>query len=121
SRGVILASGGFSANEAMRKVYIPYAEHHVSILPYENTGDGIAAATQSGAVLGADNHANAVWAVVSKRTRDDGYVERYAHLIDMSKPGCIAVDSNGKRFANEASVHFVEDMHATGNVPAHII
>ncbi|MEH6758593.1 MAG: FAD-dependent oxidoreductase [Parasphingorhabdus sp.] len=119
--GVILASGGFSANAEMRKAYIPFAEKHVSILPYDNMGDGIAAGTSAGAAMGAENHANAVWAVASKRTRDDGYVERYAHLIDMSKPGCIAVDAAGKRFANEASVHFVEAMHATGTVPAHII
>jgi succinate dehydrogenase/fumarate reductase flavoprotein subunit len=119
--GVILASGGFSANAEMRKAYIPFAEKHVSILPYDNMGDGIAAGTAAGAVMGADNHANAVWAVVSKRTRADGYIERYAHLIDMSKPGCIAVNKAGQRFANEASVHFVEAMHATGTVPAHII
>jgi succinate dehydrogenase/fumarate reductase flavoprotein subunit len=121
TKGVVLASGGFSANAEMRKAYIPFAEQHVSILPYENTGDGITAATASGAVMGAENHVNAVWAVVSKRTRDDGYVERYAHLIDMSKPGCIAVNKAGQRFGNEASVHFVEAMHATGTVPAHII
>lgn len=121
SRGVILASGGFSANAAMRQAYIPFPEQHVSILPYANTGDGIAAAQVAGAAMGAENHANAVWAVVSKRTREDGYVERYAHLIDMSKPGCIAVDKLGARFGNEASVHFVEAMHATDTVPAHIV
>lgn len=121
TKGVVLASGGFSTNAEMRKAYIPFAEQHVSILPYENTGDGISAATASGAVMGSENHVNAVWAVVSKRTRDDGYVERYAHLIDMSKPGCIAVNKAGQRFGNEASVHFVEAMHATGTVPAHII
>ena len=121
NRGVVLASGGFSANEQMRKAYIPFAEQHVSIMPYDNTGDGINAATEAGAVMGAENHVNAVWAVVSKRMRDDGYLERYAHLIDMSKPGCIAVNKQGERFANEASVHFVEAMHATGAVPAHII
>jgi succinate dehydrogenase/fumarate reductase flavoprotein subunit len=121
TKGVVLASGGFSANAEMREAYIPFAEQHVSILPYENTGDGITAATASGAVMGAENHVNAVWAVVSKRTRDDGYVERYAHLIDMSKPGCIAVNKAGQRFGNEASVHFVEAMHATGTVPAHIV
>ena len=121
AKGVVLASGGFSANADMRARYIPFASQHVSILPYENTGDGIAAATKAGAAMGAENHVPAVWAVVSKRTRDDGYVERYAHLIDMSKPGCIAVDRAGERFGNEASVHFVEAMHATGNVPAHII
>lgn len=121
SKGVILAAGGFSANAEMRKAYIPYPEQHVSILPYENTGDGIKAATASGAAMGAENHANAVWAVVSKRTRMDGYVECYAHLIDMSKPGCIAVNKAGQRFGNEASVRFVEAMHASGAVPAHII
>jgi FAD binding domain len=121
TKGVILASGGFSANAELRKAYIPFAEQHVSILPYENTGDGIVSAQAAGAAMGAENHANAVWAVVSKRTRADGYVERYAHLIDMSKPGCIAVNKKGERFGNEASVHFVEAMHATGTVPAHII
>lgn len=121
AKGVVLASGGFSANAEMRKAYIPFAEQHVSILPYANTGDGINAATAAGAVMGAENHVNAVWAVVSKRTRGDGYVERFAHLMDMSKPGCIAVNQRGERFANEASVHFVESMHATGAVPAHII
>ncbi len=121
NKGVILASGGFSANAEMRKAYIPFAQQHVSILPYENTGDGIVSAQSAGAVMGAENHVNAVWAVVSKRTRADGYIERYAHLIDMSKPGCIAVNTAGQRFGNEASVHFVEAMHATGTVPAHII
>jgi succinate dehydrogenase/fumarate reductase flavoprotein subunit len=121
TKGVVLASGGFSANAEMRKAYIPFAEQHVSILPYENTGDGIVSAQSAGAVMGAENHVNAVWAVVSKRTREDGYVERYAHLIDMSKPGCIAVNKAGQRFGNEASVHFVEAMHATETVPAHII
>jgi succinate dehydrogenase/fumarate reductase flavoprotein subunit len=120
-KGVVLAAGGFSANAEMRKAYIPFAEHHVSILPYDNTGDGIHVGQSVGAAMGADNHANAVWAVVSKRTRADVYVERYAHLIDMSKPGCIAVDSKGRRFGNEASVHFVEAMHASGTVPAHIV
>lgn len=121
NKGVILASGGFSANAEMRKAYIPFAQQHVSILPYENAGDGILSAQSAGAVMGAENHVNAVWAVVSKRTRADGYIERYAHLIDMSKPGCIAVNTAGQRFGNEASVHFVEAMHATGTVPAHII
>ena len=119
--GVLLAAGGFSASEQLRKAYIPYAEDHVSILPYENTGDGMNMGLEAGASLDGDNLVNAVWAVVSTMTRPDGYVARYAHLIDMSKPGCIAVNGKGERFGNEASVHFVEAMHATGTVPAHII
>jgi succinate dehydrogenase/fumarate reductase flavoprotein subunit len=119
--GVLLASGGFSASEQLRKAYIPFAEHHVSILPYENTGDGMNMGLEAGAALAGENLVNAVWAVVSMLTRPDGYVARYAHLIDMSKPGCIAVNAKGERFGNEASVHFVEAMHRDGAVPAHII
>jgi succinate dehydrogenase/fumarate reductase flavoprotein subunit len=120
-RGVLLASGGFSANEQLRKTYMPYADQHVSLLPYENTGDGINMALAAGASLDEGNFYNGVWAVVSKRTREDGYVARYAHLIDMSKPGCIAVNDRGERFGNEASVNFVDAMHAAGAVPAHIV
>ncbi|WP_336971306.1 FAD-dependent oxidoreductase [Sphingobium aromaticiconvertens] len=119
--GVLLASGGFSASEQLRKAYIPFSEEHVSILPYENTGDGMNMGLEAGAALDGENIVNAVWAVVSKMTRPDGYVARYAHLIDMSKPGCIAVNGKGERFGNEASVHFVEAMHSSGAVPAHII
>lgn len=119
--GVVLASGGFSANEQLRKAYMPFADSHVSILPYENTGDGMNMGLEAGASLDGDNLTNGVWAVVSKLTRPDGYVARYAHLIDMSKPGCIAVNAKGVRFGNEASVRFVEDMHANAAVPAHII
>ncbi|MDB5687871.1 MAG: fumarate reductase, partial [Rhizorhabdus sp.] len=121
SVGVVLASGGFSASEQLRKAYIPYAEEHVSILPYENTGDGMNMGLEAGASMDGENLSNAVWAVVSKLKRPDGYLMRYAHLIDMSKPGCIAVNAKGERFGNEASVHFVEAMHATGAVPAHIV
>jgi succinate dehydrogenase/fumarate reductase flavoprotein subunit len=41
--------------------------------------------------------------------------------MDMSKPGCIAVNDRGARFGDEASVHFVDSMHESGSVPAHII
>src|SRR3546814_16256863 len=74
-----------------------------------------------GASLDGENLINAVWAVVSTLQREDGYLARYAHLMDMSKPGCIAVNAKGERFGNEASVHFVEAMHKTGSVPAYII
>src|SRR3546814_18500713 len=95
---------------------MPYAEHHVSILPYENTGDGMNMGLEAGASLAGENISNAVWSVVSKMTRPDGYVARYAHLIDMSKPGCIAVNAKGERFGHEAPVTFVDDITANGAV-----
>jgi succinate dehydrogenase/fumarate reductase flavoprotein subunit len=120
-RGVVLASGGFSANAKLRKEYMPYPDQHVSIMSDDNTGDGMNLALTAGGSLDGQNLYNGVWAVVSTMTREDGYLARYAHLIDMSKPGCIAVNDKGERFGNEASVSFVDAMHATGAVPAHII
>src|SRR3546814_7741076 len=58
-----LASGGFSANEQLRKAYIPYADQHVSILPYENVGDGMNMGLEVGASLGGENLINAVWEI----------------------------------------------------------
>src|SRR3546814_11404757 len=66
---------------------------HVSILPYENVGDGMNMGLEVGASLDGENLINAVWAVVSTLQREDGYLARYAHLLDMSKPGCIAVNA----------------------------
>lgn len=100
---------------------MPHSEQHVSIVPDENTGDGMRMGLEAGASLDGENLANGVWAIVSTAVRDDGSLACYAHLIDMSKPGCIAVDASGKRFGNEASVNFVEFMHRSGAIPAHIV
>jgi succinate dehydrogenase/fumarate reductase flavoprotein subunit len=119
--GVVLASGGFSANEGLRRMYIPHADTHISMLPDENTGDGLSMGVAAGACQDGQNLENAMWVVASKSGREDGYVARHIHLIDMPKPGCIAVNDRGERFGNEASVHFVKAMHETGAVPAHIV
>ena len=84
-------------------------------------GDGMNMALQAGASLDGENLANATWAVVSTHKRADGYLARYAHLMDMSKPGCIAVNNKGERFGDEASQHFVTAMHKSGTAPAWII
>ena len=120
-RGVVLASGGFSANGQLRRAYMPYPDQHVSIMAGCNTGDGMNMALEAGGALDGENVANGVWAVASTLDKPDGTTAIYAHLIDMSKPGCIAVDRAGKRFGNEASVEFVTFMHASGAVPAWLV
>jgi hypothetical protein len=42
-------------------------------------------------------------------------------LIDMAKPGCIAVGQNGRRFGNEASLNFVAFLHAVAAVAAWLV
>jgi FAD binding domain len=122
SKGVVLATGGWSMNAQLRKAYMPFADDHVSIMQSGSTGDGMNIALENGAVVDGVNHGgNGVWAVVSTMTRPDGTLARYAHLIDMAKPGCIAVNAKGQRFGNEASPMFAEDMHKTGSIPAWLV
>ena len=121
-RGVVLASGGFSANAQMRQRYIPYAEQHVSLVPEGNTGDGLNNALGAGAGFDGDNLSNAGWVVVSVLREPDGRVRKFPHLfLDRGKPGCIAVNARGERFGNEAATNLVEPMHSTGSVPAHLV
>lgn len=120
-KGVVLASGGFSANEQLRRAYMPYPDQHISIMAGCNTGDGMNMGLEAGGVVDGTNVANGVWSVVSTMKKEDGSTAIYAHLIDMAKPGCIAVDKDGKRFGNEASNVFVEYMHKAGAVPARLV
>lgn len=121
-RGVVLASGGFSANAQMRARHFPYAEHHVSLVPEGNTGDGLSQAFGLGARFDGDNLSNAGWVVVSVQREANGRVRKFPHLfLDRGKPGCIAVNARGQRFGNEAATNLVEPMHRTGSVPAHLI
>jgi succinate dehydrogenase/fumarate reductase flavoprotein subunit len=120
-RGVVLATGGFSANAQLRRAYMPYSDQHVSITAEGATGDGMNLGLDFGGSLDDENYANGVWSVVSTLRKDDGSTAVYAHLIDMSKPGCIAVNRQGLRFGNEAAQEFVEVMHQTGAVPAYLV
>jgi succinate dehydrogenase/fumarate reductase flavoprotein subunit len=120
-KGVVLATGGFSANEQLRRAYMPYPDQHISIMAGCNTGDGMNMGLEAGGVVDGTNVANGVWSVVSTMKKPDGTDAIYAHLIDMAKPGCIAVNDRGERFGNEASNTFVEYMHETGSVPAWLV
>lgn len=121
-RGVVLASGGFSANAQWRQRYIPFADQHVSLVPEGNTGDGLSQALDAGARFDGDNHSNAGWVVVSVHRQPDGRLRKFPHLfLDRGKPGCIAVNQAGQRFGNEAATNLVEPMHRTGSVPAFLL
>ena len=122
SRGVVLASGGFSADEALRRQHIPFPEQHVSLVAEGNTADGLKQALALGARWDGPNLSNAGWVVVSLLRHADGRVTKFPHLfLDRGKPGCIAVDARGRRFGNESTTNLVEPMHRSGAVPAHLL
>ena len=116
-RAVVLASGGFGANAEMRKRFMPLAEHHVSLQPEGNVGDGINLGVKAGGELVASNPSNGIYTPVSVSRRKDGSLAKFPHImIDRYMPGSIAVDASGKRFVNEGGSYqnFVITMQQRG-------
>ena len=106
ARGVVLACGGFPANEEMKRRYYPHlraGKNHHSLPPAGNRGDGIRIAREAGAAFSPDAGRPAAWTPVSLVPRPQGGEAPYPHFIDRGKPGVIAVDRRGMRFVNEAS------------------
>jgi succinate dehydrogenase/fumarate reductase flavoprotein subunit len=123
-RGVLLATGGYGANGKMRARYIPFAEHHHSLQPEGNVGDGIHLGLTAGAVHDPAHAGDCIWTPVSLLHKPDGSVVKYPHIfIDRAMPGCIAVDPQGRRFVNEGTSYqtFVRTMHERGFTKVHLI
>ena len=127
-KGVVLATGGFAHNVALRKSFMPAPTPHDSMAVPENRGEGIAAAIRIGALTQPAAHGTgAFWSPVS-RTGTGQWAGLFPHLsLDRAKPGLLAVNAAGKRFVNEAVSyhHFVEAMfeshRSTPTMPAWLV
>jgi len=105
ARGVVLAAGGFPHDAARREAFFaqpPGGLAHWSAAPAANTGDGLRLAEDAGARIDGGLADPAAWAPVSLVPRADGSVAAFPHLAERGKPGLIAVDRDGARFADEA-------------------
>jgi len=123
-RGVLLATGGYGASEAMRRKHIPFAEHHHSLQPEGNVGDGVRLGVAVGGLHDPAHAGDCIWTPVSVLRKPDGGIVRYPHIfIDRAMPGCIAVGPDGRRFVNEGGSYqtFVGTMHRLGITTAHLI
>jgi len=121
-RGVLIATGGFERNLAMR------AEYQRQPIGIEwtvgspgNTGEGILAGQEAGA--GLDLMDDAWWGPSIPLTGGP-----YFCLAERSLPGCILVNAAGQRFVNEAApyvdaVHAMYDGHTDDkpHIPAWLI
>ena len=106
TRGVVLATGGFSHDAKRRQQLYPHAgrgQPHHSPVPDTVAGDGLRIAEDLGARLNLHQAHGACWAPVSRVPKADGSLVNFPHLIDRQKPGFIAVTRAGRRFTNEAS------------------
>ncbi|RMI27998.1 FAD-binding protein [Nocardia stercoris] len=113
--GVLLATGGFEYNDAMRKRYLPAGAHdNFSAASTDNTGDGIIAGEQVGAAV--DLMDDAWWMPSFQRPEGINQVL----VSERSIPRSIIVNARGERFTNEASpyVTFVHAQLAGGHDPA---
>ncbi|WP_306256776.1 FAD-dependent oxidoreductase [Pararhizobium sp. IMCC21322] len=101
---VILATGGFAANAALRKEIGGKHSHDVTLCAPEVQGDGINAARSIGASVDADVASPGFWTPVSRLKNKDGSTAIVPYgWLDRGRPGVIAVAPDGKRFVNESN------------------
>ncbi|KAI8714830.1 FAD-binding-2 domain-containing protein [Fusarium sp. LHS14.1] len=120
TKGVILASGGFGRSQDAR-AYLP---HDWSVQPKGNVGDGQQLGREVGGAMPPPNPKNGVFAPVSLLRTMSGQIRRYPHFsVDRTKPGSIIINTDGKRFANEAEPYqeFVQTMHEQGIEKAFLV
>ena len=129
-RGVVLACGGFPADEQRRRSLFPHVAAgmaHLSPSPAANTGDGLALGESAGGAVDTTLANAAAWTPVSKVPRGDGSTGVMPHFIDRAKPGVIAVLEDGRRFANESHSyhdfvqHMVAALRARGQSQAYLV
>ncbi len=120
--GVLLACGGFTADVLRKKgAYAAFEgiESTTTAASPGSTGDGIRMAEEAGGHLGLNVSTPAAWMPVSIIPKRSGQASVFPHLIDRNKPGMIAVNAQGRRFANEAASYhdFVQAMHRSCRTP----
>jgi succinate dehydrogenase/fumarate reductase flavoprotein subunit len=105
SRGVVLASGGFSHDVQRIAQAYPHVKRggeHVSPVPKGNTGDGARLAEAAGGTVPIRYPQPAAWMPVSVVPLGKGRTGVFPHLLDRYKPGIIGVTRKGERFCNES-------------------
>lgn len=120
-RGVVVGSGGFEHNAAMRERYQrqPVGTEW-TVGAQENTGDGIRAGERAGAAL--DLMDDAWWGPAIPLPG-----QPYFCLAERTLPGGLLVNASGARFVNEAApysdvVHTMYDRNTTDpDIPAWLI
>ncbi|MBT2555943.1 FAD-dependent oxidoreductase [Arthrobacter sp. ISL-5] len=97
---VVLASGGFEWNPRLRQAFLPFSVTPISAP--SNEGDGLELGLKAGAAV---EDMSAVWGVPVISTAAHQYDGRQSGRmgnVEMTLPGSVTVNSDGKRFVNEA-------------------
>ncbi|NKI18690.1 FAD-dependent oxidoreductase [Spongiibacter sp. KMU-166] len=118
-KGVVLAAGGFPQSAEKKFKFMSHvrngAEHFTLA---RSSSDGLTqdAAVKVGAKPMAVGASPAFYMPVTLVTQADGTTVPHTNLMDRAKPGVIAVNTDGKRFTNEAASYhdFGASMVAAG-------
>ncbi|MFN8898662.1 MAG: FAD-dependent oxidoreductase [Pseudomonadota bacterium] len=118
-RGVVLASGGCSADVQARRRHFPHVRaglDHVALPPEGNDGDAFALTAPLDLAVPDPLGRPAAWAPVSLVPQAGSEGAPFPHVRDKGRPGILAVGPDGGRFVNESlSYHeFVTAMLARG-------
>ena len=103
-KGVVLASGGFEWNDALKARYLPGPVSHPSSPP-QNEGDGLLMAIEAGAALG---NMSEVWGSPAASIPGESYDGRDLHRLVVPERACphaILVNQRGERFVNEGTAY----------------
>src|SRR3546814_13918217 len=80
-QGVVIATGGFGANMAMRRRHLPQADTGWSLQPDTAQGEGIRLAIDAGGVMIADNYQNGGLTTVSACRSPAGTLAVYSIMV----------------------------------------
>lgn len=121
--GVVLASGGFGHDPELCAKYLPYPEKHLSATVTSNQGDAARMGMAAGADFQPAAYNNYAGCVLSVMQHPDGRITQGLHSHSLGSPGCIVVNTEGKRYVNEALSYnmFMRAMCDAGAVPSYAI
>jgi succinate dehydrogenase/fumarate reductase flavoprotein subunit len=116
ARAVVLASGGFEWNAALRGEYLPGPVDHANSPP-TNEGDGLLMAIDAGAQLA---NMQEVWGSPSAAIPGEEYDGRPLSRLAVAERACphsILVNSTGRRFVNEGQSYNELNKAFDNNLP----
>ncbi|WP_269501286.1 FAD-binding protein [Burkholderia sp. IMCC1007] len=123
-RGVVIATGGYPGNLAMRREHSRQPTVELGLGLPSNIGEGIQLGESAGGRIDHNSRDTGYYVPVSAYSRRGGGMELWGHfMLDRPKPGFIAVGKDGKRFTNEAASYhdFTLGMFEAGAIPAYLI
>lgn len=100
TRSLILASGGFEWNPALRKAFLPNPMTPISAP--SNTGDGLILGLKAGAAVETMTSVWGVPVITPPTAIYDGQPSGRMGNVEMTLPGSITINRAGRRFVNEA-------------------